>query len=106
MADLLHIDLTQQTFTRDPLDTEREMLGGHALTSDIVAREVDPAADPLGPDNVLVFAAGLFAGTTVPNGGRLSVGGKSPLTGGIKEANSGGSAARSMAKLGLRGIKV
>jgi aldehyde:ferredoxin oxidoreductase len=106
MADLLHIDLTQQTFTKDPLDTEREMLGGHALTSDIVAREVDPAADPLGPDNVLVFAAGLFAGTTVPNGGRLSVGGKSPLTGGIKEANSGGSAARSMAKLGLRGIKL
>jgi aldehyde:ferredoxin oxidoreductase len=106
MADLLHIDLTQQTFSKDPLDTEREMLGGHALTSDIVAREVDPAADPLGPDNVLVFAAGLFAGTTVPNGGRISVGGKSPLTGGIKEANSGGSAARSMAKLGVRGIKL
>ncbi len=42
----------------------------------------------------------------MPNGGRLSVGGKSPLTGGIKEANSGGSAARALAELGLRGIKV
>jgi aldehyde:ferredoxin oxidoreductase len=42
----------------------------------------------------------------VPNGGRLSVGGKSPLTGGIKEANSGGSAARALADLGLRAIKV
>ena len=63
-------------------------------------------ADPLGPDNVLVFAAGMYAGTSVPNGGRLSVGGKSPLTGGIKEANSGGSAARALAGLGLRGIKV
>ena len=55
---------------------------------------------------MLVFAAGIFAGTSVPNGGRLSVGGKSPLTGGIKEANSGGSAARALAELGLRGIKV
>ena len=67
---------------------------------------MDPAADPLGPDNVLVIAAGIFAGTTVPNGHRLSVGGKSPLTGGIKEANSGGSAARAMARLGLRGIEL
>ena len=106
MADLLHVDLTQRSATKAPLTVDYEMLGGHALTSAVVAAEVDPAADPLGPDNVLVFAAGLFAGTTVPNGGRLSVGGKSPLTGGIKEANSGGSAARTMARLGLRGIKL
>jgi aldehyde:ferredoxin oxidoreductase len=81
-------------------------LGGHGLTSAIVARDVEPTADPLGPGNVLVFAAGIFAGTSVPNGGRLSVGGKSPLTGGIKEANSGGSAARSLAQLGLRGVEL
>ena len=54
----------------------------------------------------MVYAAGIFAGTVVPNGGRLSVGGKSPLTGGIKEANSGGSAARALAELGLRAVKV
>ncbi len=106
MPDLLHIDLTRRAATKGPLAAHHEMLGGHALTSAIVAADVDPTADPLGPDNVLVFAAGLYAGTMVPNGGRLSVGGKSPLTGGIKEANSGGSAARSMAKLDLRGIKM
>lgn len=106
MADLLHVDLTQGSVTREPLAGEREMLGGHGLTSDIVAEKVDPKADPLGPANVLVFAAGLFAGTTMPNGGRLSVGAKSPLTGGIKEANSGGTAARSLATLGLRAIEV
>ena len=71
-----------------------------------MAQEVDPKADPLGPDNVLVYAAGILAGTSVPNSGRLSVGAKSPLTGGIKEANAGGSAARKMAQLDLRGIKV
>jgi aldehyde:ferredoxin oxidoreductase len=106
VTDLLNVNLTSGTVTREELDAELEQLGGHGLTSAIVAREVDPEADPLGPGNVLVYAAGLFAGTVVPNGGRLSVGGKSPLTGGIKEANSGGSAARSLAGLGLRGLKV
>ena len=106
MPDLLHVDLTRRSATKGPLTVDHEMLGGHALTSAIVAEEVDPKADPLAPDNVLVFAAGLYAGTMVPNGGRLSVGAKSPLTGGIKEANSGGSTARTMSKLDLRGIKL
>ena len=106
MTDLLNVDLSQGTVAREPLGDDLETLGGHGLTSAIVGNEVDPGADPLGPGNVLVFAAGIFAGTVVPNGGRLSVGGKSPLTGGIKEANSGGSAARDLADLGLRGIKV
>jgi len=106
VTDLLNVDLTRGAVTREPLSAELESLGGHGLTSAIVSQEVDPAADPLGPGNVLVCAAGIFAGTSVPNGGRLSVGGKSPLTGGIKEANSGGSAARALAELGLRAVKV
>jgi aldehyde:ferredoxin oxidoreductase len=106
LTDLLNVDLTQRKVAREPLSEELEALGGHGLTSAVVGKEVHPEADPLGPGNVLVFAAGIFAGTVVPNGGRLSVGGKSPLTGGIKEANSGGSAARDLADLGLRAIKV
>jgi aldehyde:ferredoxin oxidoreductase len=106
VTDLLNVDLTRATVTREPLSAELEPLGGHGLTSAIVNQEVNPEADPLGPGNVLVIASGIFAGTSVPNGGRLSVGGKSPLTGGIKEANSGGSAARALAELGLRGVKV
>jgi aldehyde:ferredoxin oxidoreductase len=106
VTDLLNVDLTHGTVTREPLGADLEPLGGHGLTSAIVDREVDAEADPLGPDNVLVIAPGIFAGTSVPNGGRLSVGSKSPLTGGIKEANSGGSAARALAELGLRAVKV
>jgi aldehyde:ferredoxin oxidoreductase len=106
VTDLLNVDLTRGTVTREPLSADLEPLGGHGLTSAIVGQEVDPEADPFGPGNVLVYAAGIFAGTVVPNGGRLSVGGKSPLTGGIKEANSGGSAARALADLGLRAVKV
>jgi aldehyde:ferredoxin oxidoreductase len=106
MADLLHVDLTQGAVTRKALPPEHEMLGGRGLTSAIVATEVDPKTDPLGAGNVLVYAAGILAGTAVPNGGRLSVGAKSPLTGTIKEANSGGAAARKLARLGLRGVQV
>jgi aldehyde:ferredoxin oxidoreductase len=106
VTDLLNVDLSRGAATREPLDADLEFLGGHGLTSAIVSQEVHAEADPLGPGNVLVFAAGIFAGTMVPNGGRLSVGGKSPLTGGIKEANSGGSAARVIAELGLRALKV
>ena len=106
MTDLLNVDLTSGAVAREPLGADLEPLGGHGLTSAIVGSEVHPEADPLGPGNVLVYAAGIFAGTIVPNGGRLSVGGKSPLTGGIKEANSGGSAARALAELGLRALKV
>ena len=106
MTDLLNVDLTRGTVAREPLGADLEFLGGHGLTSAIVARDVPADADPLGPGNVLAIAAGIFAGTSVPNGGRLSVGAKSPLTGGIKEANSGGSAARALAGLGLRGLRI
>jgi aldehyde:ferredoxin oxidoreductase len=64
-------------------------LGGRALTSMIVATEVDPMANPLGAENKLVIAPGLLSGTAAAMSGRISIGCKSPLTGGIKEANAG-----------------
>lgn len=83
-----------------------EGLGGRGLTSTIVSREVPPRTDPLGPENKLIFAPGILAGTAFPNSGRLSVGAKSPLTNGIKEANAGGSAAQKLARLGIQAIVV
>ncbi|MBW2283188.1 MAG: aldehyde ferredoxin oxidoreductase [Deltaproteobacteria bacterium] len=79
-------------------------LGGRAMTSTIVAKEVPPLCHPLGEDNKLVIAPGLLSGTTAAMSGRLSVGCKSPLTGGIKEANSGGQAAQVLARLGYAAI--
>jgi aldehyde:ferredoxin oxidoreductase len=106
MADVMTVDLSSGTVTREPLADGQEMVGGRALTSHIVATEVDPLIDALDPGNVLVYATGVLAGTKFPNGGRLSVGAKSPLTGTIKEANAGGVSARKLARLGLRGVKV
>jgi len=79
-------------------------LGGRALTSAVVAKEVPPLCHPLGEDNKLVLAPGLLSGTIAAMSGRLSVGCKSPLTGGIKEANSGGQAAQVIARLGYMAI--
>ncbi|MHB1344570.1 MAG: aldehyde ferredoxin oxidoreductase C-terminal domain-containing protein [Thermoleophilia bacterium] len=106
MADIIRIDLATGAASATPLAGDMVGLGGRGLTAALISAEVDPAADPLGPDNLLVFAAGILAGTSVPNGGRLSVGAKSPLTGGIKEANAGGQTARKLANLGARAVAV
>jgi len=79
-------------------------LGGRALTSAIVSKEVPPSCHPLGADNKFVIAPGLLSGTTAAMSGRISVGCKSPLTGGIKEANSGGQGAQVLARLGYSAI--
>ncbi|MEW6673600.1 MAG: aldehyde ferredoxin oxidoreductase C-terminal domain-containing protein [Thermodesulfobacteriota bacterium] len=79
-------------------------LGGRALTSAIISKEVPANCHPLGGDNKLVIAPGLLSGTTAAMSGRISVGCKSPLTGGIKEANSGGQGAQVLARLGYAAI--
>ncbi len=79
-------------------------LGGRALTSMLVGKEVPPTCHPLGEDNKLVIAPGLLSGTAAAMSGRISVGCKSPLTGGIKESNSGGQASQVMARLGYAAI--
>ncbi|NIS61900.1 MAG: aldehyde ferredoxin oxidoreductase [Proteobacteria bacterium] len=79
-------------------------LGGRALTSAIVSKEVPALCHPLGGDNKLVIAPGLLSGTTASMSGRISVGCKSPLTGGIKEANAGGQPAQVLARLGYAAI--
>ncbi len=79
-------------------------LGGRAMTSAIISREVPPLCHPLGADNKLVIAPGLLSGTIAAMSGRISVGCKSPLTGGIKEANAGGQGAQVLARLGYAAI--
>ena len=81
-------------------------LGGRAMTSIVVSKEVDPLCHPLSAANKLVFAPGLLTGSAASTSGRLSVGCKSPLTGGIKEANAGGQAGQALARLGYAAVIV
>jgi len=103
---ILRVDMSTLTVTKEPLPERWEDFGGRALTSAIVFEEVPADVDPLGPANKLIFAPGLLGGTTAPNGGRLSIGAKSPLTGGIKESNSGGQLAHALGHLGIAAIIV
>jgi aldehyde:ferredoxin oxidoreductase len=106
MAKIMRINLSKSKVVVEDMPKEYRGLGGRGLSSQIVGREVPPKADPLGPENKLIFSAGILAGTAVPNTGRLSVGAKSPLTNGIKEANAGGSAAQKIARLGLQAVVI
>jgi aldehyde:ferredoxin oxidoreductase len=79
-------------------------LGGRAMTSTIVAQEVPPTCHPLSAENKLVIAPGILSGSAAAMSGRISVGCKSPLTGGIKEANSGGQPSQMLARLGYAAV--
>ena len=104
MARILRINLSASTATTEDVPEAWKKFGGRGLTSSILEREVPPTCDPLGVENKLVWAPGILAGTAVPCSGRISVGAKSPLTKGIKEANSGGAMAQKLARLGLKAV--
>lgn len=106
MDRIVRVNMTDLTTRIEAVLEAWVPLGGRALTSSIVAAEVPPACHALGPNNKLVLAPGLLTGTAAANSGRISVGAKSPLTGGIKESNAGGTAAKALAKLGIKALVV
>ncbi|MFZ5634018.1 MAG: aldehyde ferredoxin oxidoreductase family protein [Bacillota bacterium] len=89
---VLDVDLGTGKIEKKPLPAEvaEKMIGGRGFVSWFHYFNVDPGADPLGPDNALIFATGPFTGTLAPSSGRFVVGGKSPLTGLLGDANCGG----------------
>ena len=104
MYKILRVNMATQACTFEDVPAEYAGLGGRGLTSTIVAKEVKPTSTPLGPHNKLVFAPGLLGGTNCANSNRISVGCKSPMTGGIKEANSGGQPGGHLAKMGIHAL--
>jgi aldehyde:ferredoxin oxidoreductase len=102
---ILRINMSELTAAYEPVPEKWAKWAGRGLTSAIVCDEVNPTCHPLGPNNKLVIAPGWVSGTpAAPSSGRTSFGGKSPLTGTIKEANAGGLSSQKIAKLGLAAI--
>ena len=99
---MIRVNMTDQSVKIEPYPEAWKLLGGRALSARVLLEECDATCDPLGPDNVLVFAPGTLAGSAAPTSGRISVGAKSPLTNGIKEANAGGNPGQDLMKLGYR----
>lgn len=104
MSKLIRVNVSKGDIKIIASPVEWDKLSGRALTSKIVADEVNPTCDPIGPNNKLVIAPGLLAGTTVSCVNRISIGAKSPLTGAIKESNAGGTTAYKLGRIGIKAV--
>src|SRR4030042_483237 len=102
----LRVNMTEKSIKAEDVPRAYQGLGGRGLTSIFINAEVPPTCDSLGPENKLIFAPGLLSGTTLINTSRISIGAKSPLTGGIKESNAGGTVAAALGRLGITAIIV
>lgn len=98
------INVREQTLKQGPIPQTWQRLGGRGLLARILVDEVDAKCDPLGAENKLIFAPGLLVGHILSSTDRISIGGKSPLTGGIKEANAGGRTGYHMAFMGIHAL--
>jgi aldehyde:ferredoxin oxidoreductase len=101
---IIRVNLNKKSVSVENVPSEYELIGGRGLTAKILLKETPPLCDPLGRENKIVICPGPLAGTMAPSFGRISVGGKSPLTNGIKEANAGGPAGQKLGKLGIKAI--
>ena len=98
------VNVREQTLKLEHVPDSWQRLGGRGLLARILLDEVDATCEPLGPGNKLIFAPGLLVGHMLSSTDRISVGGKSPLTGGIKEANAGGRTGLHMAHMGIQSL--
>jgi len=104
MRKYLNINVKNRTVeAREMSGEEIAKAGRHLIAKTLLEMDV-AAVDPLSPANPLIFSAGPFAGTSFSNANRTSVGCKSPLTGGVKEANSGGTFSYGLGQLNLAGL--
>lgn len=101
---ILRINTANLSYKLEEVPEKYKYLYGRALTSQMIYDEVPPLCHALGPNNKLVFSAGVVTGTVSPTSARVSVGGKSPLTGGIKEANAGTAWGPDLAKMRIRAL--
>ena len=106
MERMLRIKMGTLEAKFEALPDEWRLIGGRGLIAKILNKEVPPRCDPLGPENKFIVATGLLSGTNAPSCGRTSMGGKSPLTKGIKEANAGGPLSQKLDRMWIRAIIV
>ena len=100
----LHIDLATRTIETETVEGENLARAGRHYIAKTLNERAVATVEPLSSDNPLIFVVGPFAGSNFSNANRISVGCKSPLTGGIKEANSGGTFGFAMGQLEMCGL--
>jgi aldehyde:ferredoxin oxidoreductase len=100
---ILEVDLSSRQMTARALDAAwiRDFVGGRGFTSWLLWERLTADTDPLGPENVLVFATAPFAGTPFPMSARIVIASRSPATGLIGDSNAGGHIAVEMKQAGF-----
>jgi aldehyde:ferredoxin oxidoreductase len=98
------VDVESQSLVVENVPNTWSHLGGRGLLARIMLDEIPATCEPLGPKNKLIFAPGLLVGHMLSSCDRISVGAKSPLTGGIKESNAGGSTGMQLTMLGIKAL--
>src|SRR5262252_6970942 len=98
------IELGTRTLEQREIEGEAVVKAGRYFIAKTLLELGAATVDPLSPQNPLIFSAGPFAGSSFSNANRTSVGCKSPLTGGVKEANGGGSFSYGLGQLKIAGF--
>src|SRR5574341_990282 len=106
MMRVLRVNLGTGSVAYEPVPETWQRYGGRAMIARFLLDEVPATCEPLGPFNKLIFTPGLLVGHMLSSCDRISVGGKSPLTGGVKESNAGGTTGLKMVWLGLHSLIV
>src|SRR5262249_22695905 len=98
------VNVRTRTCTREPVPDSWLRLGGRALLARILVGEGPATCEPLWAYYKILFFPGLLVRHMPSPSCRLSIGGKSPLTGGVKEANAGGTTGLQMVYLGIKAL--
>lgn len=101
---ILRVNTRTHEIKKAEIQREQKFWAGRRLIAKVLLNEVSPNCEPLGRRNKLVLSPGLLSPSVIPTTGRFSVGGKSPLTGGVKECNVGGDLGKKISRLGFRAI--
>jgi aldehyde:ferredoxin oxidoreductase len=105
---ILRVNLTEKNTEISPYSEEiaKKFIGGRGLAVKLLWDELPKGTDPLGPENMLIFATGPYTGFKVPNSGKMVIASKSPLTGGYGDGNIGTRAATNLRKCGIDAVVV
>jgi aldehyde:ferredoxin oxidoreductase len=98
------VNVRDRTIKKEPVPESWNHLGGRGLIARILLDEINADCEPLGGLNKLIFAPGLLVGHMLSSCDRISIGSKSPLTGGVKESNAGGTSGLQIAMLGIKAL--
>jgi aldehyde:ferredoxin oxidoreductase len=104
MRKIIRVNVRTDQITAEQASDEVRRICGRQFIAHVMNQEVEPTCEPLGRRNKFIISQGWFSDTSLSTMGKISIGGKSPLTGGIKESNTGGHFGKRLSKLGIKAV--